>query len=134
MSKVAPLIAAIAALTGCSTLPASEPQLTGTAWEIVSIDGAPAVSRLTRVDFLDNRLAATVGCNRMGASVIYKPDRLTVGPVMATRMYCDKLMEQEAAFGQLLEAGPRFNRARGVLHLEGGNHRAELREVPPRKI
>lgn len=130
MTKLLLPIAALA-LAGCASLPPAAPTLAGTAWQIVSIDGVPAISKQARVDFLDTRLAATVGCNRMGATAAYSADTVKVGAVAATRMYCDKLMDQEQALGALLQAGPRFALGTGTLTLEGGNHRAELRAITP---
>ncbi|WP_370592302.1 META domain-containing protein [Qipengyuania sp. YIM B01966] len=34
--------------------------------------------------------------------------RLVIGPVAATRMYCDGKMEAEQQFGRLLESDPRI--------------------------
>lgn len=129
------LVAPLAALVGCAPMPhLTAHRLEGTAWQIVSLDGVPARSASARIDFLSDRVAATVGCNHMGGSALYKPNRIVVGEMIQTEMYCDGLMAQEQALGELLQAGPRFDLGRGMLRLEGGKHRAELRLTDPRKV
>jgi heat shock protein HslJ len=80
-----------------------------TEWRILSINGAAiAPDRQARLDFNDGRMNGTVGCNRLGGSYEFLGKKLSVGPIMSTRMACpDPLGAQENAFVRLL--GSAFN-------------------------
>lgn len=51
-----------------------------------------------------DRLSASVGCNTLGGSVVVDGDRLMIdGPLISTMMYCEGLMDAEAALATVLE-------------------------------
>ena len=74
-----------------------------TRWVATSLGTAPILQGTTidAVFVEDNRLAGTAGCNRYSAACTIDGERVTVGPAVATRMYCgapEGIMEQEAAY------------------------------------
>lgn len=125
---LAPALALIA-LGGCATVPAAADNLTGTRWAIVSINGAAPKSPRAGIEFNPDRISATVGCNGMGGSWAAKDGQLLTGPFVSTMMFCDGLMEQERAVGQLFEARPSYSITDGRMTLQGGGHRLELRRT-----
>jgi heat shock protein HslJ len=51
-----------------------------------------------------DRLSASVGCNTLGGGVLVDGDTLTLdGPLISTMMYCDGLMDAEAALATVLQ-------------------------------
>lgn len=49
----------------------------------------------------DGRFSAVTDCNRMSGPYVVEGDRITIGPITMTKMYCEG--SQESIFGQLLE-------------------------------
>jgi heat shock protein HslJ len=78
--------------------------LEGTRWRFVSIDGARLASeRDAGLLFEKGRLSGGVGCNLMGADYSFGNQKLSVGPVMSTKMGCpDAVNAQEQAFAGVL--------------------------------
>jgi heat shock protein HslJ len=121
--------AASAALlsTACGTSDAvtnpAAPPLAGATWRLASIQGRPALAgvRVTAVFADESRVSGTAGCNSYTGSARVTADRIEVGGVASTRMYCSAtgVMEQEDAYfdafakatsyriaGNRLELGP----------------------------
>jgi heat shock protein HslJ len=105
--------------------------LEGTTWRLTSIDGAPALAgvRVTAVFASnDDRVAGSAGCNQYFGRAAVQGERIEVGGLAATKMFCptDGVMPQEAAYlsalgqaaayrvaGRQLQLGP----AAGVVTL-----------------
>lgn len=125
--KKAALLAALPLVAACASVPtAATPPLAGTEWRVVTIDGKAPVSDRARVSFSANRISASAGCNGMGGSWTMQGDRLIGGPYASTMMYCDGLMEQERAIGDLLSEKPTVAGAQDRLTLTSANHKLEL--------
>lgn len=101
------LIAAVALLPASTAIGAGEQAmpLAGTAWRPVALSGlagtaeAPVFVRFQSAD----RVAGFAGCNRFSGSYEQKGDRLTIGPLVTTRMACARAaMEHEAKFLKVL--------------------------------
>jgi heat shock protein HslJ len=95
-------IPSVATSTGASSLSAT-PSLEGRTWRLVSIDGRPALAgvRVTAIfDEEASRVAGSAGCNQYFGSAAVKGDRLEVGGLGSTRMFCaaEGVMPQEAAY------------------------------------
>lgn len=101
-------------------------QLAGTKWRITTIDGQPALYSGAEIEFLANRLSATVGCNNLSGDWQLHGTHLMTGPVIGTRMACANLMEQENAVAAALGASPTVSRDGADLVLTGGGHRLTL--------
>lgn len=129
MTKTA-LLLALPFLTACATVPASSSDgLSDSSWRFTAIDGAAPVSDKAELEFLPERISATVGCNGMGGAWQAKDGKLITGPFMSTMMFCDGLMEQESAVSQTFEAQPSFSLTGERLVLTGGGHRLELKRA-----
>jgi heat shock protein HslJ len=79
--------------------------LTQTQWNVVEIsgyDGALTHRAYLRLrDANGSRASGFAGCNRFGGTYTKTADRLSFGPLMATRMYCPAMPEENALFNAL---------------------------------
>jgi heat shock protein HslJ len=120
-------LAALPSLAACTTTgQTGAVQLDNSEWTFVSIDGLAPVSDRARITFDRDRISATVGCNGMGGGWRMEGNRLVGGPYASTMMYCEGLMEQERAVGDLLSEKPVVTLEASRLTLVSTNHRAEL--------
>lgn len=121
------LLAALPILAACATTGQPEAvRLQDTRWIFVTIDGQAPVSDRAAMAFDRERISATVGCNGMGGDWRIERGRLVGGPYASTMMYCDGLMEQERAVGDLLGEKPTVAVSGDRLTLTSANHRVEL--------
>ncbi len=126
------LAAALAAgllVTGCTTPAEPTVGLSGTSWQVITIDGTPAAEG-SMLAFADDNLSASAGCNRIGGTWSVTGSTLTTGPLMATEMYCEGRMEHEAALGTLLQGGAAIAVDGNRLALTGSGHRLEAVRKP----
>ena len=82
------------------------------------------------ITFSDGSLSATVGCNNVFGSAeltIGDPSKITLsGPLASTTMFCEVLMEAEAALISILEGeflsivGDGITSSNGMIRVEGG--------------
>lgn len=127
--KTLPVLVALPLLAACSTVPPATPEFPLTSWRFVAIDGKAPLSDQTELKIFDGRLAASVGCNRMSASLELVPGQMKVGTVSSTRMYCASLMDQERAVAELLGESPAFFIEGNRFGMRSQNHSAELVKV-----
>lgn len=123
------ILAAMLLPAACGTLGASTERLEGSKWAFTMIDGTAPVSSKAALNIDAGRIGAYVGCNGMGGDLKIAQGKLVTGPIIATEMYCDGVMEQESAVGALLGSSPAFKIKGEVLHLEGGGHQADLKRL-----
>jgi heat shock protein HslJ len=94
-------------------------ELSSTTWELASFEtdaglipalpDAPTTLSFATDEGGAGRLSGSGGCNRYTATYTITGDRLTVGPVAATRMMCAAdTMRQEQRFFEALQAVERF--------------------------
>ena len=129
---LAPLFAVACTADGyspASPAPVSAAALKDTRWAFTAIDGAAPLSDRAEIRFDGDRIGATVGCNGMGGTWKLETGRLSGGPYMSTKMWCEGLMDQEKAIGDLLAENPRVTLEGDVLILQGSKSQAELRRV-----
>jgi heat shock protein HslJ len=116
-------------------------QLEGVTWEVTEYNnGRRAVvntlngTTLT-VSFQNGTLTGNAGCNTIHAPYTRDGDRLTIGPVAATRMHCnDKaVMEQERQFVAALESTTSWAIERDRLDLHRGDGQRVLLARPAAK-
>ncbi|MBS0482164.1 MAG: META domain-containing protein [Proteobacteria bacterium] len=124
------LLAAALPLLALCPAAASPPEAPLTIWRFVAIDGKTPISGKTELRIYPDRIAATVGCNRLNAAAKISRGQIKTGPVASTRMHCDGLMEQERAVTQLLGASPNFFIEGDRFALRSRKHSAELIKVP----
>lgn len=102
-------------------------------WRITHLAGQPLAENASArtsfaLDAQTGRMAATVGCNRIGGAYQVKGGALSFGQVMMTRMACPgELDTRERAFTQALEKTQRWRIENGVLLLLDGNGAALVR-------
>ena len=110
--------------------PAAElPALMGTAWSAEFIDGKGEThNRESTLEFLpEGRVAGRAGCNRYGGPVEVSGNEVRFGSLMATKMACD-ILDQEQKFLDALAATRNYKVENGRLVLvdEAGTERARL--------
>lgn len=126
MRQAFAFLALPALLAGCATTSAgTAPTLAGSEWRITAIDGAPPVGEAS-LAFRPERLVASAGCNRLGGTWRQEAGKLVVGPLMATRMFCEGKMDQERALNDLLGGEPAVTLGGDRLTLRTTAHMAEL--------
>lgn len=114
-------------------------ELLKTEWLVAQIQGEPLVegSRTEFSFFEPGRIAATVGCNRIGGAVAAGDGTLKFGPLMMTRMACEEaLMDQENRFSEALSlvSHYRLNENGGVLLLLDDEDTILVRLVKPKAL
>ncbi|MCK9544750.1 MAG: META domain-containing protein [Novosphingobium sp.] len=119
---------ALLVLGACATPPPSTaPALAGSQWTFTTIDGATPASGKAHLAFEADRFSANVGCNGMGGPWKIENGRLTAGPVIRTRMYCQgPVWGQEEAVAALLDKGADITVEGNRMTLRSGQHSAEL--------
>jgi heat shock protein HslJ len=86
------------ALTACGAS-AKAPELNGTAWNLLAINGQPVVENSNSTLVFEAESAGGNGsCNSFGGEYQSKGGNLTFGPMMSTMMYCEEVMDQESAY------------------------------------
>ncbi len=91
-------------LTAC----AGANPLANTTWELVSYGAAdsqtPAIPDIAAtISFgADGEISGNVGCNGFGGDAKISGNKIVVGSMMATEMYCEESMEQETTVLMLL--------------------------------
>lgn len=92
-------------LDGCGGAILPPATLAETSWSIVAIDGQAVAGDDYRMQFGAGRLSGQAGCNRFSGPYAVSGNRLTSGPIIATRMACPE---------------PRMGHERRVLRVLGG--------------
>jgi heat shock protein HslJ len=92
--------------SGCGGRLLPPETLTNTSWRIVAISGATVAGDNYSMNFDEGRMSAQAGCNRLSGPFRQSGQRLTAGPIVATRMACfGSRMTHERSVARLL-AGP----------------------------
>ena len=98
--RLIPLSAILVSLL-TMTANASDAPLVDTYWKLVSVGGV-AVGEGRREPHLifgpEGGLAGNTGCNNLSAVYTRDEDRIDVGPILTTRMYCAETAEAERQF------------------------------------
>lgn len=113
-------------LAACSATTPSAADPGGSLWTFALIDGQPPVSSKTSLTIEQGRIGANLGCNGIGGDLRIEQDRLVIGPIISTQMYCDGLMDQERAVAELLQAKPQFFIEGDRMVIHSNQHKAEL--------
>jgi heat shock protein HslJ len=111
----------VAALAGQA---GEAPSLIGPTWVAIELAGTPVpltpAERQPSLEFVaGGRVAGSDGCNRVRATYRLDGERLSFGPVAATRMACPGLESVIARFEAALRGTVRFELAGGRLRLFG---------------
>ena len=92
-------------LYGCGGVRVSPPELIGSRWKIVAIDGRPVSGDNYFLEFHDGRLNGQAGCNRFSGPYSEVRPSLRPGAIVSTRMACP---------------GPQMENERRALHILSG--------------
>ena len=90
------LALAVAAMAWPNTSRSGDLALTGTSWRVVAVAGGQAHPAAT-IAFAADRVSGMAGCNRFTGRLSVEPGRVSIGPVMSTRMLCRDAMPAEQA-------------------------------------
>lgn len=86
-------------------------ELENTRWQAAAINNgrggvvSGASTEVTDAQFIDGKLTGNSGCNQYSAGYILEENRITIGPVMTTRMQCSEpkdIMQQEQEYLQAI--------------------------------
>ena len=127
-------------LSACAFLDAqaSQPNLVGTSWTLISYgnvaDQSPAVSGVpTSLIFaMDGQVSGNLGCNGFSGNYKVKDGKLEFGALASTLMACpDPQMVQEGSAFQVLSDTVSFSMARDLLTIydSTGNFALKLSRV-----
>jgi heat shock protein HslJ len=93
-------------------------------WRIVAVSGADSLDPArARADITQDRFASTIGCNRIAGKPEFSGNKLSFGPMMATRMACPPPIDDvERAYLAALQnvRGFRFEGEKLVFLSEAG--------------
>lgn len=71
--------------------------------------------------FEDGTITGSAGCNNYNGNYETDGDSMTIGPLAATRMFCEDSMDQETAYFILLEQVDSYKISRNDLTLSSGD-------------
>jgi len=86
-------------------------ELENTQWQAAAINNgrggvvSSATTGLVNAQFLDGKLTGNGGCNQYSAGYTLEDDKITIGPIMTTRMHCpepENIMQQEQEYLQAI--------------------------------
>jgi heat shock protein HslJ len=86
-------------------------ELEKTQWQATGVNNgrggvvSSASTTLTNAQFLDGKLTGKAGCNQYSAGYTLEDNKITIGPVMTTRMHCQEpkdIMRQEQEYLQAI--------------------------------
>jgi len=87
-------------------------------WKAFELDGK-LVDGPT-LDYAEDKVTGHAGCNRFfGPIAIAGDDKVKIGPLGATRMFCDGKMDLERSYLAALQGATTFSLEDGVLTLKG---------------
>jgi polar amino acid transport system substrate-binding protein len=99
--------------------------LTGTQWQVRSYFNpaeaggmaSPMGGVQLTAEFQDGNVGGFAGCNTYNASYTVDGDSLSIGEAASTMMFCEGLMDQEAAFLAAMQSASSFELETGQLHI-----------------
>ena len=118
-------------LNGCGGTPVAGGSPEGGHWSMLAIDDDLVSGGDYFIEFGSGRLSGRAGCNRFSGTYSITGDRLSVGPLMATRMACpEPRMRHEHRVLEILRGPVTMRRQGGVgLVLTGNGGSIRLGQV-----
>lgn len=121
IGRVAVVATALAAAAWPHAGRSSEFVLTGSAWQISEVAGAPAQAGAT-ITFTRDRAFGFGGCNRYSAPVSVLADGIHLGGIVSTKMFCaDRMGGEQAVFAALAKVRSAGRVAAGGIVLRDAN-------------
>jgi heat shock protein HslJ len=109
-------------LAACGILQ-RDPDLQGTAWNLIEINGQPILEGTTPTLFFnDEGVGGNGSCNSFGGDYTQENGQLTIEQIFSTLMYCDDVMDQEFAYFTALQEAAEFqirNNNLQILNADG---------------
>ena len=94
------------------------PDLKGTAWSLVEINGQPILDGSTpTLIFEADEIGGNGSCNVFGGDYEASNGKLTIGQVFSTLMYCEDVMDQESAYLATLQEAHGYQIKDGNLQI-----------------
>jgi heat shock protein HslJ len=130
-------------VAGCAASPGSPgsgfttPDLAGTRWVVISIDGrAPAGPALTADFSNDGRVSGDAGCNSYSGPYIQDGRSVQFGELLSTRRACveDGRQRQETRLLNIMQGPATLKLSRGRLTVRGGEGYLELTQSEPQVL
>jgi XRE family transcriptional regulator, regulator of sulfur utilization len=117
-------IAALTVLVALAGQAGDAPSLVGPTWVAVELAGMPVPAdppaRQPAIQFVaEGRVAGTDGCNRVSAPYTLNGERITFGPMIATRMACPGADDVQRRFAAAFAGASGWRIAGGRLELYG---------------
>jgi len=109
-------------------LGAGSGEIEGRSWVVqeMTVDGAkiqPIDSAMPVANFVEGTVSGVAGCNSYSGSYTIDGDAITIGPLIATLMFCEQpegAMEQEALYLRLLQEADAYRVSDDTLTLLQG--------------
>ena len=124
------ILVTLFALSAC--LPAVQ-RLEGSQWRLVKLNGreVPAEVEIT-LEFKSGHTGGKGACNGYGADYQQTGNRLEIGPVVSTMMYCEGVMEIEQEYLKTFEQVKSFSLQPNFLSMQNteGETLMEFSAVP----
>jgi heat shock protein HslJ len=113
-------------LTACGGTGTEEISLEGTEWALKYYNkNAPLEGNIPTLRFENGEVSGNASCNHFGGSYEISGDKISFGAMFMTEMWCEPeaLMDQEAAYLDLLATAERFEIVDGMLTIYAGPQR-----------
>lgn len=113
-------------LTACGGTGADQFSLEGTEWALEYYNkNAPLEGNIPTISFENGEVSGNASCNHFGGSYEVSGDEISFGAMFMTEMWCEPeaVMDQEAAYLDLLATAERFEIADGMLIIYAGPQR-----------
>ncbi len=98
-------------------------------WKVFELNGKPVDG--PTLDYAEDKVTGNAGCNRFfGPIAITGDDKVKIGPLGATRMFCDGKMDMERDYLAALQGATTFALEDGILILkdDGGQALARFKK------
>jgi polar amino acid transport system substrate-binding protein len=120
IAVIAIVVLAIVLLTG-----GGGDELAGTQWQARSYYDPAATGGMASpvggvqltAEFADDQVGGSAGCNTYNANYTVDGNSLSIGPAATTRMFCEGVMDQEAAFLAAMQSASGFQLETEQLHI-----------------
>jgi len=108
-----------------------DPELKGTAWSLVEINGQPILDGTAPTLVFDaDGVGGNGSCNTFGGDYTLDNGKLTIEQIFSTLMYCDGVMEQESAYFTALQEAAGYQIKEGNLQILNADGQVTLTLSP----
>lgn len=115
------LLIALAFLASCEVATEPDPDLDGTSWIVIEINGNPVPEGIMITShFADGVIGGEAPCNVYSAEYTQSGSEMSIDPPIMTQMYCDEenVMETEEGFTLALDKVRQVELEGGLLFMQ----------------